>query len=116
MSIPGSAPLPHHARRETALARAAVGRLRDGVDRAAHLRIGHDDDEVLGAAERLHALAVGRGGLVHVLRDGARADERHAHDVGVREDGVDRLLAAVDEVEHARREARGRDQLEHELL
>ena len=66
---------------------------------------------VLGAAEALRALA-GRGrALIDVLRDRRRADEADRLDVGIVEDGVDRFLVAVDDVEDAGRQAR----LDHQL-
>src|SRR5207302_7502012 len=58
-----------------------------------------------GAAERLDALAVRDGLLVDVLGDGGGADEGDGLDAGVGEDGVDGVLAAVDDVEHAVRQA-----------
>jgi hypothetical protein len=63
--------------------------------------VGEDDGVVLGAAERLHPLAVGGSALVDVLRDRRRADEGDGGDVGVLEDRVHGLLVAVDDVEHA---------------
>ena len=61
---------------------------------------------VLGAAEALHALARRRAARIDVLGDRGRADEADRLDVGIVEDGVDRLLVAVDDVEDARRAAR----------
>ena len=56
---------------------------------------------VLRAAERLHALAVVRAGLVDVLRDGRRADEAQRLHVRMREQRVDDDLVALHDVEHA---------------
>jgi hypothetical protein len=58
-----------------------------------------------GAAQRLHAF--GRRGTprVDVLSDRRRADEAHSLNVGMVEYGIDRFLVAVDDVEHAGREA-----------
>jgi hypothetical protein len=92
--------------RHAALARAAERGGREGLDRLRHVGVGHDDDVVLGAAVRLHALAVPRGGLVDVLRDGRRADEGDGPDLRVGEEGVDALAAAVDDVEDALGQAR----------
>ena len=61
---------------------------------------------VLGAAEALHALARRRAARIDVLGDRGRADEADRLDVGIIEDGVDRLLVAVDDVEDAGRPAR----------
>ena len=55
---------------------------------------------VLRSAERLHPLAGGGCGAVHVLRDRRRADEAHRRDVFVGEQRIDRLLVAVDDVQH----------------
>ena len=46
------------------------------------VRIGQHDRVILGAAQRLHALAVARARLVDVLRDRRRADERDRLHVG----------------------------------
>jgi hypothetical protein len=102
--------------RQAALPGAAEGRLEDRAERALPVRVGHHDEEVLRAAERLDALPVEGRGAVHVLRHGARADEGDAADERVREQRVDRLLPAVHEVQDAGREARVVDQLEDELL
>ncbi len=75
----------------------------DAVDGGVELGVGHDDDVVLGAAERLHALPVLGGRLVDVVRDRRGADEGDAVDPRVLEDRVHRRLAAVDEVDDAGR-------------
>ena len=106
-----------HGARHAALARGAEGRADDVVDRLVDHGVGHDDHVVLGAAERLHALAGARGALVDELRDGGRADERDAGDAGVVADALDDLAAAVHEVDHARRQQLDVvDQLEDRLL
>ncbi len=56
---------------------------------------------VLRTAEGLDALAVRRAGLVDVAGDRGGADEGHGLDVGMGEEGVDRLLVAVDDAEDA---------------
>ena len=56
---------------------------------------------VLGAAERLHALAVARARLVDVAGDGRAADEGHRGDTRVRQECVHRVGVAVHHVEHA---------------
>ena len=55
-----------HRDRHAALAGRAVGRADQRVDRLLEVGVGHHDHVVLGAAERLHALAVARAGLVDV--------------------------------------------------
>ena len=94
-----------HRDRHAALAGRAVARRHRGVRRELHVGVGQHDHVVLRAAERLHALAVLGAGLVDVLRDRRRADERHRRDLRVLEQAVDRDLVAVDDVEHAGRQA-----------
>ena len=84
-----------------ALAGGAVGGADESVGGLVEIGVGHDDHVVLRAAEGLHALAVLCAGGVDVLGDGGRADEGDGLDGGVREDGVDGGLVAVDDVEDA---------------
>ena len=91
--------------RHAALAGRAVGGADRRIGREIQVGVGQDDHVVLRAAERLHALAVPRAGLVDVPRDRRRPDEAHRLDARVRQDGVDRDLVAVDDVEDARRQA-----------
>ena len=78
--------------------------------------VGHHHHVVLGAAERLHALAgLGRA-LVDDLRHRGRADERDRVDPRVVEDPLDDLAAAVDEVDDARRQSERVELLEGDLL
>ena len=84
-----------------ALAGGAVGRADQGVGGLIEVGVGHNNHVVLGAAERLHALAV-RGAVgVDVLGDGRGADEADGSDARMFEDVVDGLLVAVDDVEDA---------------
>ena len=94
-----------HRDRHAALAGRAVGRAHQRADRHVDVGVGHDDRVVLGAAERLHALAVRGAGRVDVARDRCRADEAHRLHLRVGQQRVDRLLVAVDHVEHAGRHA-----------
>ena len=100
-----------HRDRHAALAGRAVGRADRRVGGELDVGVGQHHHVVLRAAERLHALAVARAGLVDVLRDRRRADEAHRGDAGVLEDRVDRDLVAVHDVEDARRQARLGQQL-----
>ena len=93
-----------HRDRHAALAGGAVGGGDGGIGGHLDVRVGQHDHVVLRAAQRLDALAVGRSGLVDVLRDRRRADEADGRDVGVLEDAVDRHLVAVDDVEDAVRQ------------
>ena len=65
------------------------------------ISIGEDQHVVLGATECLNALAIRRAALVDVLRDRSRADERDALDVFIVEQGIDRLLVTVHDIEDA---------------
>ena len=98
-------------KRHAALARRAEGRAGEVVDDLVEVRVGHDDAVVLGAAERLHALAVRGAARVDVLRDVGRSDEADRLDVRMVEDRVDHLLVAVDDVEDAVGQARFLHQL-----
>ena len=99
--------------RHAALARGSVGGANQRVRGEVEVGVGQDHRVVLRAAERLHALAVARRRRVDVFRDRRRADERHRLDAGVVEDGVDRLLVAVHDVEDAVRQARLLEQFGH---
>src|SRR5207249_11510202 len=74
-----------HAAREAALARAAVERFGDHADGAIEIGIGHDDDEVLRAAERLDTFTGVRCALVD-------RSEEHTSELQSRFDLVCRLL------------------------
>src|SRR4029079_14735787 len=87
--------------RHATLAGRAVGGADGRVGGQVDVRVGQDDHVVLRPAERLHALAVLRDRLVDVARDRCRADEADGGHVRVLEDGVDRNLVAVDDVEDA---------------
>ena len=103
---PGHAALPGGAER----------RADDAADRLVDHRVGHDDHVVLGPAEGLDALAGLRRALVDDLGDRGRADERDGVDARVVEDALDDLAAAVDEVDHAGRQAERVELLEGDLL
>src|SRR6476660_6969928 len=64
------------APRKTSLAGSAESGADDGLGGFVEVGIGHDDEMVFRAAQRLHALAVFSGVLINVLGDGRRADER----------------------------------------
>ena len=91
--------------RHAALAGRTIGRAHQRIDRLVEIGIGHDDHVVLGAAQRLAALAGAGGGLIDVAGDRRRADEADGRDIGRVQDGVDRFLVAMDDVEHAGRQA-----------
>ena len=65
--------------------------------------VGHDDGVILGAHHALRAFAVIAGEFVNVLADVARTDERHRLDFRVRTQRINRFLAAVNDIKHARR-------------
>ena len=87
--------------RHAALAGRAVGGAHGRVGGHVDVGVREDDHVVLRPAERLHALAVLRPGLVDVARDRGRADEADGADILVLEDRVDRDLVAVHDVEDA---------------
>ena len=95
-----------HRDRHAALARRAIARADEGVDRLVHVRIGHHDQMVLGAAEALHPLARGAAARIDIFGDGRGADEADGLNVGIVEQRVHRLLVAVDHIEDAGRQAR----------
>ena len=97
--------------RHAALAGRAVGGADGGVGGHVDVGVGEHDHVVLRPAERLHALAVLRAGLVDIARDRRRADEADRGDVRVLEDRVDRDLVALHDVEDAVRDARLLEQL-----
>ena len=100
--------------RHAALAGRAVAGRHRGVGRHVDVGVGQHHHVVLGAAERLHPLAVPGAGLVDVAGDRRRADEADRRDVGVLEQPVDGDLVAVHDVEHAVGHARLAQQLGHE--
>ncbi len=71
-----------------------------GVGGRVDVGIGQHDHVVLGAAQRLHPLAVRGAGLVDVARHRCGTDEAHRGDVGVFEDPVDCDRVALHDVEH----------------
>ena len=71
--------------RHAALACRPVASANERVRRLVHVGIRHDDQVILGAAERLHALAVGRGGPVDVFGHWRRTDEADGGDPVVTE-------------------------------
>ena len=97
--------------REAPLAGVAERRVQDRRDRQLQVGVRHDDHVVLCAAQRLHALAMGRGFRVDVLGHRRRAHERDRRDGGMAEQRVDRGPGAVDYVQDAGRETRVEEQL-----
>ena len=94
-----------HRDRHAALAGAAVGRAHQRIHRLVEVGIGHHHHVVLGAAQRLNPLAVGRRRGVDVFGDGRRADEADRLHPLIGEQHVHALLVAIDHVEHAVRQA-----------
>ena len=105
-----------HAAGQAALAGAPVERLGDHRNAAIEVGVGHHDDEVLRAAERLNALAGVRAALIDEPRDRRRSDERHGANARVIADRLDDFLAAVDQIDDAGRQVALLEQLEHPLL
>ena len=92
--------------RHAALAGGAVGRAHQRVGRLVEIGVGHHDHVVLGAAQRLHALSVlPRRSCRCIRRSAVEPTKLTAATPGCVQDRVDRLLVAVDDVEHAGRQA-----------
>ena len=91
----------HRGDGHAALAGGAVAGADGRVGGHVDVGVGQHDHVVLGAAQRLDALAVLRAGLVDVARDGRRADEGDGRDVRVLEEAIDGHLVALDDVEDA---------------
>ncbi len=100
--------------RHAALAAGAESGAHHRADGIADVRVRHHHRVVLRAAERLHPLAVGGAGRIHILGDRRRADEAHRLDAPVLQQRVDSLLVAVDDVQHAWRQAGFQRQLGHQ--
>ena len=85
------------------------------VDRAVPVGVRHHDDEVLGAAERLDALARVRRTLVHGPATGVEPTKETARMLVVAE-RLDDRPAAMDEVDDAGRQVELVDELEDPFL
>ena len=106
----------HHRARHAALPGRPERRPDDSRHGLVDHRVGHHDHVVLGAAQRLHALARLGGPLVDDPRHRRRAHERDGVDARVVEDALHHLAAAVDQVHHARRQLELVEDLEGQLL
>ncbi len=92
----------HHGRdRHAALAGRAVGGADQSVGGRVEIGVRQHDGVVLGATQRLHPFPLGASGFIDVPGDRRRADERDCRHVGVRQEGVDRVLVAMHDVEDA---------------
>ena len=91
--------------RRAAPAGRTVARAHQRIGGLLQVGIGHHHHVVLGAAQRLHAFAVRVPGLVDVLGPAVGADEADRRDFRMRQQGVDRLLVAIDHVQDAGRRA-----------
>ena len=90
--------------RHAALAGRAVGGAHQRIGRLVEVGVGHHHHVVFGAAQGLHAFPTLGGGSVDVMGDWCRADKADRGDIRVMQQGVDRLLVTVDDVEDARRQ------------
>ena len=101
-----------HAARHAALAGAAVGRRDERLHRLIQVGIGHDDEMVLRAAGRLHALAVRRAASRRCTwRSACEPTNEIAATLRMVEQRVDAFAVAVHDVEHAVRQAGFEQQL-----
>ena len=105
-----------HAAGEAPFAGAAVERFDDDADRPLQIGVRHHDDEVLRAAERLHALARVRRALIDMLGHRRRTDERDGADVRMIANRVDDLASAVHQVDNAGRQIALLQELHHLAL
>ena len=110
--VAGRADGDDDAAREAALAGVAERGAEDRRHGLVEVGVVHHDQVVLRPAERLDALAGARRRRVHVARDAGGADEAHRVDERVREQRLDGLAIAVDEVHDATRQAGLHEQLE----
>ena len=95
-----------------ALPRGAERGPDDPLEREVEVRVVHDDDRVLPAKLRRHALELPARDLADVRADVARSGERHEVDAGVGDECVAESAARAEhEVEHALREPRGLEDL-----
>ena len=100
-----------HGHGHAALTGRAVGSADRGVGGDVQVGVGKDDHVVLRAAEGLHPLSGGGAGLVHVAGHRRGAHEADGRRRRVLEEAVDRHPVALDDVEHAVRQARPPQQL-----
>ena len=90
----------HHRQGHAALARCAKGGTGNGVQGLLFIGIGQHDGVVFCAHHALHALAVQAGAVVHMRAHVGRAHKADRLDVFVVANGVYRILAAVNHVQH----------------
>ena len=100
--VAGVADRDGHGDRHAPLARRTIGRAHQCLRGELRIRVGHHDHVILCAAQRLHALAVLGCRFIDVLRHRRRSHEADGRDIRIREQDVDRLAIAVDDIEHAR--------------
>ena len=90
-----------HRDRHAALAGRAVAGAEQRLGGQAEVGIGQHHRVVLGATQRLHALAAGAAALVQVAGHRRGPDEAQRLHARVVQQRIDRLAAAMDDVEHA---------------
>ena len=86
--------------------RRTVARADQFIRHLIEIGVGHDDGVVLGSTHGLHALPAGRALRIDIFGDSRGTDETHGLDVRVFENGIDGVLVAIDDLQHARRAAR----------
>ena len=91
---------------QASLAGVAEGRVDDRGNRQIQVGVGQHKDMIFGAAGGLHPLGVAGPLLVDVPRHRLGADERDRAHLGRREQSVDRIRGAVDQVQDAVGKAR----------
>ncbi len=91
----------HHRCSHAALPGASRHRRHDVAGSHLHVRVGHHDQVVLGAAQCQHPLQVGGPSLIYDLGHLGGSHERHSRDAGVIANRFHRLPAAVHHLENA---------------
>eukprot|EP01022_Parablepharisma_sp_SALTPOND_P021543 TRINITY_DN427_c0_g3_i1.p1 TRINITY_DN427_c0_g3~~TRINITY_DN427_c0_g3_i1.p1 ORF type:complete len:877 (-),score=398.28 TRINITY_DN427_c0_g3_i1:14792-17422(-) len=99
--IAGAAHRHRHRDRHAALAGRAEGCTHQGIHGQLHVGIGHHHHVVLGAAQGLHALALGRATGIDVFGNRGRADEADGLDLGMIQQRIDGDLVTLHDVEDA---------------
>ena len=104
-----------HGDGQAALSGAGEGAVADDLGGVVEVGVGQHDGMVLGSALALHALAVGGGARIDVLRHRGGADETDGADLGMVEDGIHGLASAVDQTDDTLGKIQALDQAKGQL-
>ncbi len=97
--------------RHAALARRAIARADQRIDRLIHVGVGHNHHVIFGRAETLRPLSPRAGARIDIFGDLARAHESDRLHIRIVEKRIDGFPVAIDDIEHARRQSRFHHQL-----